>query len=242
MALVRSRSVLLLCFIYIYCCKSQNDVVVLSPESFVASEGSERVNYTCSTAKSDRSSSTIVILVNGLQPTDEVKRMRGIETLGINSTTRRLSIETLAINNDTELLCQAVFGDSIVRTEVLYFRVQGVLSPPTEFEISSDSSDSFQRLSWTPPFTLDITGVAPDITGYRVCFYFSQPPICSTREEPYFDFLNINLPLTFVVSAINVVGESNSTDFSRPACGQNHPAGMVFTGVNYCQLNSFSQD
>ena len=179
--------------------------------------------------------------MNGLQLTDEVKRMRGIEILGINSTTRRLTIDTLAINNDTELLCQAVFGtgaDSVVRTtETLYFRVQGVLSPPTELQID-DSSSSLQRLSWTPPFTLDITGQDPDITGYEVC-YFSEPPICTTVEEPQFDFLNINLPLTFAVRAINVVGESNSSNFSRPACSQDPSLGMTFTGVNCCQLKFF---
>ena len=199
-----------------------------SPQSmnFVASEGSTRVNFTCSTTGSDVN--TIVILVEGNEPTDEQRQMKGIEVMIFNTTTRLLSIETKASNNNTKLSCLAVFPGSTVITvpdPPVNFQIQGLLSPPSDLLVESISLN-LQRLLWTPPFSLDITLEDPDIIGYRVCAYYMKPAVCKNANSPYFDFLNLNLPLTFEVSAINVVGESNVTSISRPACNQTLSPGI----------------
>lgn len=194
-----------------------NDELFLHPESFVASEGSGKVNFTCSVF--DRTPSTLVILVEGTEPTEQERRIRGIETTLTNSTTRLFSIESTAVNNNTELSCLAVFDLQGQRSLPSILQVQGLLSPPTELR-TAELTANLQRLSWTAPFTLDITGIERDIAGYRVCFSLSELEVimCNFTQDLFFDFLNFGFTLKFNVTALNVVGESNVTTFTRQPC------------------------
>ena len=62
-------------------------------------------------------------------------------------------------------LCRLI---SRVHGNERHISVVGLLSAVGSLEIYSNASHDTYFLTWTPPFTLDITGVDPDITGYCV--------------------------------------------------------------------------
>ena len=101
------------------------------------------------------------------------------------------------------LLCQASWIPQDWLYMFEYFPL-GILAPPSNMAIDH-VNDYNQRLTWTPPFTLDITDVDPDIT-YSVCCNVTTN--CTSTTNPYYDFPTLCNPVEFTVTAVNPVGES----------------------------------
>ncbi len=74
----------------------------------------------------------------------------------------------------------------------------------------SFSTENTKHLTWTPPFTLDITDLDPDIT-YRVCN--NDTNTCVDTADTSYIFLtsNTKFSVKFLVSACNPVGCSDNS-------------------------------
>ena len=194
--------------------------LVLSPAEFTASLNNEEVNYTCSVSPSTLEIDVISRSVDGDQVSGSLPN-RGI-TFIKESGAGILRIQAREENDNITIRCIVVptSGDPpVIRSEPALLRVQGLLSAPPDLEVMvSDSSPSFNSLSWSAPFTLDITNQEPDITGYRVCSNYSATSTCAMTDSTSYEFLNVRLPVEYLVTAINAVGESNASIISHPAC------------------------
>ncbi len=73
-----------------------------------------------------------------------------------------------------------------------------ILSDPIEYK------DFYQILTWTPPFTLDITNVDPDITGYRVCKNSANTCVDTTDTSVVLETMCD--PVEHYISACNPMG------------------------------------
>ena len=88
----------------------------------------------------------------------------------------------------------------------------------------SEADDHYmRRLSWNDPFILDITDVDPDI---KHCYSLvdANKSYCLLVNQTEFTYLNINVPLLFTVSAVNVVREGNASSIFH------HGSGCIITG------------
>ena len=86
----------------------------------------------------------------------------------------------------------------------------GLLDPPSGLEIDYHNI-THQVLSWTPPFTLDLTAYQDDITGYSVTLEMENPP----PHDPYnFSVFRDDLPSTSHQSW-SVSGQSPQFFFPR---------------------------
>ena len=83
---------------------------------------------------------------------------------------------------------------------------------------ASRPNSSTIHLYWEPPFTLDITGVDPDILGYTVSITNNNTNVASERnvtkpeflfQEEDYDPCHVYL---FEVSALNPVGVGETSD------------------------------
>ncbi len=104
----------------------------------------------------------------------------------------------------------------------------GLLEPP----IVSDPVEynDFNRiLTWTPPFTLDITDVDPDITGYRICNNSANTCVDTTDTSILFETMCD--PVEYDISACNRVG-----------CGENatvtFPPGKLTFYINWLHVST----
>ena len=165
-------------------------------------------------------------IVDGLPSTRPEIRSRGIsesDLIVINASTgsfrRNISIERNVMNKNTSIVCVAdLIFSADVPSEPVLFRVQGLLDAPSNLLLSELEVDNqhviMRRLSWEKPFSLDITDVDPDISHYKVCYSLisaTETSRCSTGNHTTFTFLYINIPLLFTVSAVNIVGEGNTS-------------------------------
>ncbi len=84
--------------------------------------------------------------------------------------------------------------------------------------------DSTISLTWTPPFSLDIPGVDPDITGYCVGVVNSTSSLvihfqCGITDTQYnYTVLPTSTPCdtyTFTVTPVNIVGHGTSAGVTR---------------------------
>ncbi len=84
--------------------------------------------------------------------------------------------------------------------------------------------DSIISLTWTPPFSLDISNVDPDITGYCVGVVNSTSSLmihsqCGITDTQYNYTVSPNDIVcdtyTFTVSPVNVVGNGTSSSVTR---------------------------
>lgn len=199
--------------------------VTILPLNFTAGQDSDRVTFTCLVTPSTISVTVINVLVNGEQLTREQRENRGISDQRVNQamTEANVTIEPRAMNNNTWFSCVATLSSKfmVVRsTEAGFLMIQGILSLPG-LEISAAASRlNFNRLSWQPPFTLNINNQEPDIIGYEVCYNHSlTAQICiMTENNTLFDFLKIRFPLEFLVTAINIAGRSIASRIVHPAC------------------------
>jgi hypothetical protein len=204
----------------------QEVVVFINPPAFTASlstDSSDKVSFNCTVSSNitPQPEFSILMQVNGEQFVGSRDEENGITRLSANVFTIEPTTET----NNSNISCMAVSfsEDGVIggSSEPLVFLVQGLLAPPPGLSITTpELRPNFRRLSWQPPFTLDITGFDPDITGYRICFSLSatSPVNCVQTDNTSYDYLNIRLPLEFLVTAINVVGESNASRAVHQAC------------------------
>ncbi len=88
----------------------------------------------------------------------------------------------------------------------------GVLDSPTIVEVD-DASDSHITISWTPPFTVDITNLDPDIT---YCVYNNSNTPCVTTTDTSYTFEAQCSPVMYYVSACNPVGCSDNATVIYP--------------------------
>ena len=91
----------------------------------------------------------------------------------------------------------------------------GLLDPPPGFTIL-ELDTARRQLSWSPPFTLDITDEDPDIMGYMICDNVTGS--CETVTETQFPYPNLQVPIEFSLSAINVVGEGSAITVVHDPC------------------------
>lgn len=213
----------------IYTGLGQNAKISVSPTVYVASlnQFSDVATFICRVSPSTTSIIVLNILVDGKQVSAALKS-RGISAVRQSSTEIILTIEPRAENNNTQISCVAALPLTVIQSEEVTLLIQGLLSPPSDLEVVTvGSRPGFKTLSWQPPYTLDITNVEQDITGYRVCFTFSATEVCTITEDAAYEFLSVSLPLEFRVTAINAVGESNFSHTVHQACEDMHVRGPV---------------
>lgn len=222
----------------------QDEVLSITPSSFTAAlstNSSDRVTFTCSVSQSPPVQVFNVFLgevgndlSNFVQARSDLFAERGI-TIDEGNPTTSISIEPRKMNNKTIILCLVrELLDSAASVVNASFIVQGPLSPPPGLAI--EPRPQVMRLTWTPPFTLNITNTDPDITGYRVCFNLSARCVadntcCVVTGDTMYEYLNIRLPVEFLVTALNMAGESNASSVNHQACD----AGMALSHYNTSQ-------
>ncbi len=91
--------------------------------------------------------------------------------------------------------------------EYLLPRYSGLLNSPSDVSIEYHDISRI-TLTWTSPFTLDITELDNDIT-YRICDNYTIT--CAESTITSHSFLTTHLPVEYSVSACNPVGCSENT-------------------------------
>jgi hypothetical protein len=179
-------------------------------------------------------------------PTQEI-RERGISQSNIitvdeatDSVKRSLFISRNIINRNTTIVCIATAisptGDLIGDTsEPVLFKIQGFLDAPSNLMLSEADNQHMRRLSWDEPFSLDITDVDPDIECYNVCYSLvnvtAEKSQCTCVNQTQYTFLNVNIPLLFIVPAVNVVGVGNSSTVLHEATDCNNMTKGVIKSI-----------
>ena len=154
-----------------------------------------------------------------------------IVDLATGSLSRSISISRNVTNEHTTVICRAdSFTPSVtIDSDPAIFQVQGLLEAPPNLILSQADDRCTRRLSWDQPFSLDITDVNPDISHYKVCYSLSNvnKPQCTYVNQTEFAFLNVGIPLLFSVSAVNVVGEGNTSSIFHDGNGCTNTTGMI---------------
>jgi hypothetical protein len=155
---------------------------------------------------------------------------------------RSLTILRNATNRNTTIVCLAtVLSPSTSSTsEPVLFKIQGLLDAPSNLMLSDLEADNqhMRRLSWEEPFSLDITDVDPDIECYNVCYSLvnitaeKSRAQCMCVNQTEYTFLDVNIPLLFVVSAVNVVGEGNPSTVLHDTTKCNGTKGVIRSTCN----------
>ena len=201
---------------------------IITPRGYNASLDPEaKTIFECAVTGADG----IQWLVDGLPSTREDVKSRGIGESAVtivNKTTgsfrASISVERSVANRNTTIICIAkkflislTAGPGVdVPSDPVLFQVQGLLGSPPNLMLSEVDEQHVRRLSWDRPFSLDITD-EPDIKYYKVCyslkFINAGKPLsqCTHINQTEFTFLYVGIPLLFTVSALNVVGEGNTS-------------------------------
>ena len=169
---------------------------------------------------------------------EDILRDRGISESGIitideatRSVRRTLSIVRNINNNIINITCIASSFSpiGIDSNGPVLFKLQGLLDAPSSPMVSEPDNQHMRRLIWNEPFSLDITDVDPDISHYKVCYNLvdANKLQCVLVNQTEFIFLNINVPLLFTVSAVNVVGEGNASSILHDENGCTNTTGWV---------------
>ena len=142
---------------------------------------------------------------------------------------QNISITRNDANKNTTLVCIAdSFTLNDAHSDPVLFQVQGLLEAPPNVMLSeADDHYIMRRLSWNDPFSLDITDEDPDIKHYKICYTLVDvnKSQCTLVNQTEFTFLNVSVPLLFTVSAVNVVGEGNTSSILH------NGSGCVITGL-----------
>ena len=156
------------------------------------------------------------------------KSSRGIDSDKVNSTISVLNILPLQVNHNSSVQCYAVLMDAelIIFSKIGVLLVQGRLSAPPGLTIMNSTHHKYRLLSWTPPFTLDLTDHEPDIIGYKVCFNISSldtaaaemPQHCFFTQNISYTYPNVRLFLQFSVTPLNVLGDGYSSFATHLPC------------------------
>lgn len=125
--------------------------------------------------------------------------------------------------------------------QVYLIIIAGLLSAVTSPSIIQQDSTLF--LNWTAPFSQDISGVEPDITGYYVNVFindvFDSTEFVDVTEFTYHippDSRGSGCVIQFTVTPVNLVGNGtsatfqyNGTETSTLLCNAKKPTIMCFT-------------
>lgn len=213
-----------ICLNLIYTSIAQNPTASLTPTIYIASEGNSVVQFICTVSQP---TPIIGFTVNGNILDNPTQEIRSIMTNKVNGSAARLTIQPLLLNNMTSLGCYSIInGIAVMRPTDAVLLVQGLLSAPSAMSIIDSTHASFRLLSWTAPFTLDLTDQEPDIIGYRVCFNIPPPSgaaaemmmHCVHTQEILYSYLNVRLTLQFSVTPLNVVGDGDSSFVTHQSC------------------------
>ena len=199
--------------------KCAQTTAIITPRDYNASLDPE-ANFTfqCDVTGADG----VLWLVDGLLSTRQDIRSRGIsesDVIIVNETTGSfrayISLSRNVTNRNTTIICIAdIVLSAGVTSDPVLFQVQGLLDTPSNLTLSEVNNQHKRLLSWGEPFSLDITDVDPDISHYKVCYTLINDrklSLCTRVNQTEFTFLYISVPLLFNVSAVNVVGEGNSS-------------------------------
>lgn len=200
----------------------------ISPKEYTASlDPSATTIFQCDVTGAD----SILWIVDGLFALRQEVRQRGISTshqVTLNLTegrfTSNISIPQNDINKNTSILCMAcVVQGTDVLSAPAFFKVQDLLGPPpnltlTVNDLGQSQDDFINLLTWDEPDTLDMTDVEPDIDHYQVCYNISATITCTNVTDRELVFLNVGVNVLFTVTAVNVVGEGNSSTIVHWAC------------------------
>ena len=135
--------------------------------------------------------------------------------------------------SNTTIMCIASMtsqtGITNVPNEPVLFKIQGLLDAPSNLMLSEADSQHMRRLTWDEPFSLDITDVDPDIHCYNVCYSLINVTVfqCTCVNQTEYTFLCVSVPLIFIVSAVNVVGEGNASSILHDGCGCASTRGLI---------------
>ena len=215
--------------------KQAQPTAVITPRGYNASlnpEGS--FTFQCDATGAD----SVQWSVDGVLASRDDLKDRGISESGIitvdeatRSMRRTLSIVKNINNSIINITCIASSFSplGIDFSEPVFFKLQGLLDAPSSPMVSEPKNQHMRRLSWNEPFSLDITDVNPDISHYKVCYKLvdANKSQCVLVNQTEFIFLNINVPLLFTVSAVNVVGEGNASSILYDENGCTNTTGWV---------------
>ena len=197
--------------------------VLLTPAIYIASEGnSVAVQFTCTSPQP----AAIFLVVDGSPIDTLLQQTRGITTNKLSETVTALYILPLQLNHNTSVSCFVILDMVPSYSAEGVLLIQGQLSAPPRLTIMNSTLPNYRLLSWTPPFTLDLTDQEPDITGYRVCINFSSLDAaaeemslhCILTQDISYTYPNVRLPLQFSVTPLNVVGDGNSSFATHQPC------------------------
>ena len=98
----------------------------------------------------------------------------------------------------------------------------GPLAPPPNLTIVDNEADACSiKLVWSAPFTLDVSGVDPDISTYTICSNITGYYTCSnTSGSGVMEhvFPKLFCYVEFRVSAVNGVGQGNESLVDYKPC------------------------
>lgn len=181
--------------------------------------------------------------VDDIPANDNDIASRGVVTTTTTQTGEGVYMSMLFIpaditNHNTSILCRAYDlrsqPISFVDSNMLIFRVQGLLGPPPNTAISESSDRLMRILSWNAPATLDITDADPDILYYAVCYNLTADSLkCVNVSRREFIFPNIGITLLFTVSAINMVGEGIISSVVHKACNNDQGTLSGFKSIHF---------
>lgn len=173
------------------------------------------VTFTCIIS----GTSNVLWFVNGSSEYDD-RGIRREPTVALTDGTSmsRINVPATAENDGIEIFCLAVTISVNGQSETVTLLIQGLLSSPTALNISDQNNGTTRLLNWTPPPTLDLTDVDPDITHYNVCSTILSEVSCMSVQGTEFSFANIRIEIEFSVAAVNVVGEGNASTISHEPC------------------------
>ena len=202
----------------------------ISPNGYITSLDPESsTTFQCHITGAD----SIYWVVDGAVADVEKVRRRGIKTsdlVTLDQSERRftsnITIPRSTVNRNTTLLCVAnAISSPDALSEPVYFKVQGLLDFPPNLTLATTNDAELEgraflrRLTWDEPLTLDVTDVDPDISHYRVCYNIGEDGVkCETTTEREFTFVDVRVNILFLVTAVNVVGEGNTSSILHRAC------------------------
>ena len=218
---------------------------IITPRGYNASLDPES-SFTFHCSVTGHSVDGIQWLVDDVPSARQDIRNRGIsesDVIVINNTAgsykASIKLARNGANSNTTTTCIAVtFSSAGVASEPGFFKVQGLLDAPSNLMLSETDNQHTRKLSWDEPFSLDITDVEPDISHYNVCYSLVNVNKfqCVLVKKTEFTFLYVNVPLLFTVSAVNVVGEGNTSSTLHSGNGCTNDTGLIILQVhlNYC--------
>ena len=200
--------------------KCAQTTAIITPRNGYNASLDPEANFTfqCDVTGAD----SVLWLVDGLLSTRQDIRNHGISESDViivdeatGSFRAYISLSRNVANRNTTIICIAdIVLSAGVASDPVLFQVQGFLDTPSHLTLSEANNQHERRLSWDEPFSLDITDVDPDITHYKVCYTLinaEKLSLCTHVNQTEYTFLYVSLPLLFTVSAVNVVGEGNSS-------------------------------